>query len=130
MQLDDMVEVREPIVGTVLRAQPRSGARWRIRGFYEDARQVFGSGMPMPAQAGHFALTHGIPRAAWEEWLKTHSDWDAVKNGLVFAHAKADSVEGMRLDRKDARTGLEPIDPDRPPRDVRKITRVKDDNNT
>ena len=129
MQLDDMVEITEPIIGTVKRAQPRPGARWRIRGYYDDSREVFGSAMPMPAQEGHFALTHGIPRDAWEEWKRTHYDLPMLQNGLVFAHDNGSAIEGMRQERKDVRSGLEPINPDKPPRDVRKITKMNMNDN-
>ncbi len=63
---------------------------------------------------GGYGITSGIPRAFWEEWLRTNKDSHVVKNGLIYAEdndakARKRAAEGARL-----RSGLEPIDPTAP----------------
>ena len=78
-----------------------------------DTFTIRGNAVPFGAVladgAGGFALTHGIPADFWEEWLKQNRDLDAVKNGLVFAHAKPGHATGEAQEKEALRSGLEPL---------------------
>lgn len=58
-----------------------------------------------------YALTAGVDKDFFDLWLAQNKDSDVVSKGLVFAHESNDHVRGMAEDRKDFRSGLEPLDP-------------------
>lgn len=70
--------------------------------------------LPDHSIVGGFGLTSGIPRDFWERWLELNKDTALVKNGLVFAHEEELSARSMAKERAALRSGLEPIDPERP----------------
>lgn len=72
---------------------------------------------------GGFGITTGVPKDFWDLWLEQNKDSQLVREGLVFAHASEQSVVSEARKRESLRSGLEPIDPDRPPRDVRNVKR-------
>jgi hypothetical protein len=78
---------------------------------------------------GGYALTPGVPRAFWEQWLEQNKDADYVKNKLIWAHHERKSVESWARDHKDVKCALEPIHPDTPPKSLnqRHITVGPDD---
>jgi hypothetical protein len=59
-----------------------------------------------------------VPKADWEIWLEQNETSDHIRNGLVFAHKQAASLKRQGKDHEGQRTGLEPIDPDNPSRDI------------
>lgn len=67
---------------------------------------------------GGFALTYGVPKDFWDEWLKTNKDLDVVKSGLVFAHTSIDHVAGHSKEHEKLKCGLEPLDPDALPKGI------------
>lgn len=75
-------------------------------------------GLPPAARGSSYALTPGIDKDFFDEWLKQNHDLDAVVNGLVFADEKLDAVEAMTREMADVRSGLEPIDPSKLPRGI------------
>lgn len=76
------------------------------------------------AKFGGYALTHGIPADFWRMWLEQYRDSDLVKNKIVFAHAKPKSAAAMAKENAKTKSGLEPLDPDKPPKDARGVTRA------
>lgn len=76
---------------------------------------------PPIAMEGAYALTHNVPADVWEKWLEDNKDSDMVRNKLVFASTSMDTVNGMMDDHDATRSGLEPVDPDKPPADMRRI---------
>lgn len=68
-----------------------------------------------------FALTHGIDAEFFAEWLEQNRTLEAVKNGLIFAHAQQASVVAKARDGENIRSGLEPIDPENPGRTGLKV---------
>lgn len=68
--------------------------------------------------AGGFALTEGVPRGAFDEWLSQNADADFVRNGLVFCAPRAADAMDMAREKESVRSGMEPIDPDAPPREM------------
>lgn len=57
-----------------------------------------------------FALTSGVDKEFFDEWLKQNQHHDAVKNHLIFAASTRDAVEGEAGEHKKQKTGLEPLD--------------------
>lgn len=69
----------------------------------------FGQTARAPIVSG-FAITEGCPEDLWKSWFKDNEKSDMVKNGLVFAHEKRDSLEARCKEHKKVTSGLERID--------------------
>jgi hypothetical protein len=68
-------------------------------------------GYPRQVQIeGGYALTRGIPKDFWDQWLEQNKDAPFVKNGHVFAQPTMDSVIDQAQDGAKLRTGFEPLD--------------------
>ena len=65
-----------------------------------------------------FALTPNVPKDLWDSWLEANKDSAMVRNGLIFASSQATSVKAQARDHEKQRSGLEPIDPNRPGRGI------------
>lgn len=91
-----------------------------------------GPGMPIPLDPKKplprkkiedaAALTFGVDKEFWEQWLKKHKDYGPVKAGLIFAHEQQESVIDQARERSKVLTGLEAIDPNKPGRGIEKRT--------
>lgn len=82
--------------------------------------QVHGNSHPQNAapahlMAGGFALTTGVPKKLWDDWVKANADADMVRNGLIFAHGETRSVEAQAREKEGVRSGLERLDPNNLP---------------
>ena len=66
-------------------------------------------GMERPRMMSGAALTFGVDREWFEEWLEQHADFPPVKNHLIFMHRTEDGVRGLAKDYKDVESGLGPI---------------------
>jgi hypothetical protein len=65
-----------------------------------------------------FGITEHVPKAFFEQWLADHQELPAVKNGLIFAHKQKASVEAQAEDKADLKSGLDPMDPKKPGKDI------------
>ena len=68
----------------------------------------------MAEDSGGYALTPGVPRDLWVEWVGYNEHSDMVRNGMIFA---ADTMEDAAAEgrrRRDQRSGMERIDPAHP----------------
>lgn len=65
---------------------------------------------PLAAQGSKYALTHGVDKAFFDEWMKQNAQHDAVKNKLIFGSEKPDELKGKIAENAKQRSGLEPID--------------------
>lgn len=89
--------------------------------------------LPNHAIVGGFGLTTGIPKDFWETWYEQNKDTPLVKSGLVFAHSQELSARSIAKERETLRSGLEPIDPEKPYlahpdfRQIRQGSRANDD---
>lgn len=114
MKVYDMVEVDQLVMGGGMRrvkeARPRE-VTYRLNG-----NSVAQNRAPGCEIIGGFALTHGIPRDFWDMWLSQHKDWMAVKNGLIFAHDGLEDARAESTEKKDLRSNLERINPNKLPR--------------
>lgn len=59
---------------------------------------------------GGYMLTPNVDKDFFEEWMRQNKDHDAVKNGLIFAHEKRDSIEGIAEENAEKTSGMEPLD--------------------
>lgn len=57
-----------------------------------------------------FALTPGVDKEFFDEWMRQNREHDAVKNHLIFAASTRDAVEGQAGEHRKQKTGLEPLD--------------------
>jgi hypothetical protein len=65
---------------------------------------------------GGYAITHGVPKDLWDEWLKANKDTAMVLNKVIFAHEKSSYGDGQATEQKTIRTGLEPLSQGKDPR--------------
>lgn len=125
LRVFDWVEYEEPNSG----GKTKKIARQSVEaGEYE----IHGNAIDMAALqrgevnhriVGGYGITHGIPKDFWDRWLEENKDSRIVKNGLVLAWPTEQGAVDESRNREKLRSGLEPIDPDRPPRDVARVKR-------
>jgi hypothetical protein len=111
-----MAEKPVPILGGGTRVEKMAepvGAPITIRGVAHEVNKA-----PTVQIIGGYALTPGVDAGFFAAWLKANADHDAVRNGLIFAHAKADDAEAEAREKSSLRSGLEPIDPSRLPKAI------------
>lgn len=90
--------------------------------YVDDPDQVVVNGFshPQDKAPGHpiiggFGLTYGVPKDFWAKWLAQNKDSDVVRNGMIFAHEKPNFAEGSANERAALKSGLERLDPEKPP---------------
>lgn len=106
LRLYKMVDSNENVAGNTVRAVKRAeqvGDEVIVKGVAVE----FGK---EKALVGGFALTPGVDKDFFDEWMKQNAQHDAVKNGLIFAAGSRDAVEGAAEERAKERSGLEPLD--------------------
>lgn len=81
---------------------------------------------PLQSVKGGYGLTP-VDADFWEQWIKENAEYPAVKAGLIFASSTskgAATTPDAAAERAEIRSGLEPIDPNKP---APKIERLKQD---
>lgn len=63
-----------------------------------------------------YALTEGVDKDSFDNWLKDNKDQAFVLNKLVFAMPNVSDAEACAKENRDRVTNLEPLDPDGDPR--------------
>lgn len=80
--------------------------------------------MPTPARpkalTGPVNLEFGdglttVDKDFWDTWLKDHQDYPAVKSGHIYATGGYENAKAKAKDTEENKTGLEPLDPAKPP---------------
>jgi len=110
--------VHEPVMGVgtrevkVFRA---TGEQFIIKGFSHPQ-----NGAPKALMEGGYALTPGVPKDLWEHWKSLHGNSMMVKNGLIFAHAKTENTQAEAKEKKDVKSNLERLDPEKLPKSIQK----------
>ena len=74
--------------------------------------------LPPAAQDSSYALTHGVDKDFWDQWLAQNRELDMVKAKLIFASDKQDTVKKATEDYAGTKCGLEPVDPSKLPRNI------------
>ena len=100
-------------IRAVKKAQPRAQTV-TIKGYLEKHRPD----QPTAARGSSYAVTPGVDKEFFEMWIAQNKEHDAVKNKLIFASEKQDTVRGMVNEFRSTRSGLEPIDPNNLPKNV------------
>ena len=104
------------MVSTELLAR-ETGKRFVVRG----PALAFGQ-LPNIQITGGFALTPGVPRDLAQTWLEQNKDSDIVRNSLIFFENDMERATARSKELSSVRSGLEPIDPTKLPREfVKKI---------
>lgn len=94
------------------------------------AGRVFINGVAKKVEQSHgcmvvggYALTPGVDKAFWDQWLEDNKDSLMVRNNLVFANESHAKLEGMAKERALVRSNLEPMaaDPKTDPRAPRPV---------
>ena len=67
-----------------------------------------------PIAVGGYALTHNVDADFMAAWLTLYKDADMVKKRFIFAYPKPSDATSAALDMQNEKTGLEPLDPDKP----------------
>jgi hypothetical protein len=118
LRLYDFVKRYEPVMGGGTRevkiAERRRGSKEFI---------VQGNSWPQnkgPHQQLNFgyAITSGIPKAFWDEWLEQNKEADYVANGMLFAHAETASTMSEAREKEKEKSGLERLDPKNLPKGI------------
>ncbi len=114
LRIYDFIERHEPVMGGGTRkysiAERRRGApEFIVRG--NAYAQNVG---PLCDIKSGFAITRGIPKDFWDEWLSQNQEADYVINGMIFAQETYASVVDEALDKESLKSGLERLDPAKP----------------
>jgi hypothetical protein len=104
--------------------QKHQGQAWREEVFFKSGPShitngiaypsgTVPEGMPPPPQlATGFALTHDVDKDLFDAWMEENKDSAMVKNRLVFAFEKIDSVKDKAKNYRSLDSGLGPLTPD------------------
>lgn len=121
-----MIEQHEPVMGGGTRTSKvaqQMGEAVRING----CRVPHGETAPFII-AGGYALTPNVDSDLFDLWIEQNKDADAVKNNLIYAHARQDGAQDWAREHKATRSGLEPINPDKRAKDPRMVKGIKPGN--
>jgi len=72
----------------------------------------------VPMIEGGYAITRGIPKDFWEQWLEQNKRApyveapDGAEHGMIFAYDDLDSVVSAAREQEELLSGLEPISTD------------------
>lgn len=119
MRVFRMVERSQPVMGGGTRIEKIAEElpeRVTLAGFSHE--QIKAPNAPL---VGGFALTRGVDREFWELWLDQNRTSDMVRNGLIFSHTQYESTEDEAKDKKDVKSNLERLDPNKLPRGVQRF---------
>src|SRR5580765_5333748 len=78
---------------------------------------IKGTSVPYGApthDVGGYALTPNVDADFFNEWQAKYKDYVPVKRGLIFAYTKPQDATARAMEMRDEKSGLEPIDPDKP----------------
>lgn len=95
--------------------------QWHIRGVVNrSALSAVGAGDILPddyrvirgaAPDTGYALTYGVPRDFWEEWLRRNADSPLVKGKHIFAASTENRAVGQAREFKEFKSNFQGLDP-------------------
>jgi hypothetical protein len=62
-----------------------------------------------------------VDAEVWEKWKVQKEKWPPLQKGWVFASQSGDKAEGQAKEQRSMKTGLEPLDPDKPAPGIEKV---------
>jgi hypothetical protein len=111
LKLYDFVESTEPVIGGGMRVVKVARERRDTKAFIIHGNSFAqNQGAHQQIVAG-YAITHGIPKAFWEQWHEQNKDADYIVNGMLFAHAESASTIAEAKEKEDEKSNLERLDP-------------------
>lgn len=116
LKLYDLVEQSEPVLGGGFRTFKQYRERLGSKTFTIQGNSWPQNKGPHQQIVGGYAITHGIPKEFWDEWLKQNENADFVKNNMIFAHTEAASVTSKATDQTEIKSNIERLDPSNLPR--------------
>lgn len=79
-------------------------------------------GKPPAIVQGGYALTSGVPKEFADEWFSRNKGLDMVRDKLLFAMPNPVEARALSKELTGAKTGFEPMDPDKPGRGLERMT--------
>ncbi|PVX61242.1 hypothetical protein [Paraburkholderia unamae] len=125
LKLYDLVEQNEPVLGGGFRTFKQFRERVGAPTFMIQGNSWPQNKGPHQQIVGGYAITHGIPKAFWDEWLEQNENADYVKNKMIFAHTEAASVTSKAADQAEIRSNMERLDPSNLPRGLQESTDMR-----
>jgi hypothetical protein len=116
LKLYDFVERAEPVLGGGMRNFKQAQERRTAKTFIAQGNSWPQNKGPHQQLMGGFAITHGIPKAFWDEWLEQNKEADYVLNGMIFAHGEMASTMAEAREKETEKSGLERLDPNNLPK--------------
>jgi hypothetical protein len=111
LKLYDFTERSEPVLGGGSRTFKQSQERVGAPTFTVQGNSWAQNQGPHQQIVGGYAITHGIPKAFWDEWLEQNKGADYIKNQMIFAHEQASSVTSKATDQAEIQSNVERLDP-------------------
>ena len=111
-------EVEEPEQGQaghkLVKVWKRQPERVKINGYLAK----YQPDLPPAAENSSYALTHGVDKEFWDQWLAQNRELDMVKAKLIFASEKQDTVTQAMKTYDGTKCGLEPLDRNKLPKNI------------
>jgi hypothetical protein len=115
LRLFKMVPSVEPVMGGGTREVNKAqqvGEPVKLHGYLTmDGKKK----RPAALVAGGYAMTSGVNKEFFDEWMKQNADSDLVKNNLIFSQTTTASAEDQGEEQEKLKCGLEALDPDNLP---------------
>jgi len=112
LHLHDKVTRHEPVMGGGTRTYDIFQKRFPAQTFVVKGNAYAQNKGPEDKQiSAGYAITHGIPKAFWDEWVEQQAEHEAVKNHMVFAHVESASTIAQAKECEATRSGMERLDP-------------------
>jgi len=111
LQLHTKTIKHEPVMGGGSREVVEYVQRYGSPTFVVDGNSFPQNKGPHQQLAAGFAITHGIPKDFWEEWISQQGDSDIVRNGMIFGHSETASTMAEAKEKEREKSGMERLDP-------------------
>lgn len=122
---ETMFEEKAHGMTRVERRFDRTGPMVRIVGTSYPVGSVPAGYRPRPEMWNGYALTRGVSKDFWDAWYEQNLLNPLVANRMILAHETDDGVRGETKDHRvvagDLATGIDPMIPDKDPRQARPV---------
>ncbi|MDB5777604.1 MAG: hypothetical protein JWP38_3737 [Herbaspirillum sp.] len=118
MRLYDFKERDEPVMGGGVRVFKIAEQRQETPVFVLTGNSYAQNKGAHQQIVGGYAITRGIPKDFWEQWLAQNERADFIVNHMIFAHSEDASVVAQAKEKEEIKSGLERLDPKALPKGV------------
>src|SRR6266700_4672662 len=118
----------EPLMGGGFREVTRSRRLPEtvyIKGSSVNIEDLRKGNMPEYYIISGYALTPGVPKKFWEQWLAQNKESDVIKNKILFAADGEINVRAQAKEYANIQSGLEPINPENPTSKSRELRGIQ-----